>query len=979
MRNKKYLNWRWSAAALSMVVLSACGGGGGAGTDSGAGKAQAQPVVVPDFQYAIRAAVLNAGVQQNPSNLTKDAAANAFTATGGDWSMGQVFVFQGQMYKIVNILANADRLTTSLTTTPATLDETFTDLEFNYTLNPVNYDSAGKFQTVTQTGLLRRIQTALQLGLSGNGISTDEKLACLIPSQEIQLGETFGIEYKMDCSLSQLMLDQDDSTDGVRLNGTLKLAGEAKGYKNIKKKTDTTDRTTTADFALTAVVSKGSVAATTAWAKGLCEKAAKLASASLNKAKCEVEDKDGEVSIKLTRPFKTFRSVVAVPAGPVPIPVPVYLTVGVSVEITFSVSGEATIAATVTHSMLTGYIDGRRVSEDMDGPKARKTGVFSTALGADTGAKLNGELDAYIAAYVTGGMGNENVISNEATIDVGPYWTGTAEFPPPCLKSELGMRGTITVTVAKSAFWDGYDVLDETINSPLNSWTKTLPAGCDAPPGAIKLKYSIVGKNNYTYDDTSAGTGVDIYVANYALIHSSANLGTPNQFTIDLENTVGIADKALVFEAIVLDTSKGAFVDNAASLLEKRTEAQLGRRYRAVVRTGDTGYEDSVKMRISSYVPGDRDKTIKTRDVTVRIEPPMTVSPTFSAETTFYGDDIYRLRYEYLGQTALLLKSGYIEMENGMREDIAMENGAWKTTSTRGRRCNPCKPTKLVLFSRAGANGEGQIFPFVEETGVRVSTFTVDHPVSSVGDRLLFTLEGRRIPSTVQLNLPFCGFIEEETLGSTERRVFSCRTNAAGKDLVASVTGVDSAIVVYSVNSTCPVGQVLQNGVCATPTPVPSGNLVANGSFETGDTSGWQMVTAASSVGVISDYGSTQGLYALNFAWQDSGGAVIEQSMNTVAGAVYKIEFDWKASHPTMQNLAISIQGASGVPTVFRISGIGQTPFSVLNPFQHYSFTFTASDASTVLRFTDESATSFQVNQVIDNVAVTACSNGCTP
>jgi len=150
-------------------------------------------------------------------------------------------------------------------------------------------------------------------------------------------------------------------------------------------------------------------------------------------------------------------------------------------------------------------------------------------------------------------------------------------------------------------------------------------------------------------------------------------------------------------------------------------------------------------------------------------------------------------------------------------------------------------------------------------------------------------------------------------------------------------------------------------------------NLVKNGSFESGDLGGWTLNSPRTSIDINKDYGSTNGMFALNFSYSDSGGADLQQNISTEVGNTYLVEFDWKSSHPKPQKLLFHVVGVSGKLMESTISGVGSSPFEAKSPFKHYSTTFIADGAFAILRFIDSSESSFQVNQVIDNVIVTKC------
>jgi len=124
-----------------------------------------------------------------------------------------------------------------------------------------------------------------------------------------------------------------------------------------------------------------------------------------------------------------------------------------------------------------------------------------------------------------------------------------------------------------------------------------------------------------------------------------------------------------------------------------------------------------------------------------------------------------------------------------------------------------------------------------------------------------------------------------------------------------------------------------------------SANLVVNGDFETGDFTGW----AYSGNGVF-DGVDTQmpqgGIFAAFFGTPD-GGSGISQSIATAIGAMYQIDF-WIATESDVTGLAI--------PNHFEFDWDGAQQFSLVDAsgglgYTHYSFTLTATTASTALAF----------------------------
>jgi hypothetical protein len=149
-------------------------------------------------------------------------------------------------------------------------------------------------------------------------------------------------------------------------------------------------------------------------------------------------------------------------------------------------------------------------------------------------------------------------------------------------------------------------------------------------------------------------------------------------------------------------------------------------------------------------------------------------------------------------------------------------------------------------------------------------------------------------------------------------------------------------------------------------------NLVANGSFEAGLTE-WSINGPYVITGW---YGVTDGGTALEFAYGQAGGQTLQQTIATVVGRTYTVSFDWKASHPnTSQTMDFAILGAgAGSPSLggIAVSGGYSGPFNSGSPFMHFSTTFVADSTTATLRFHDTSRSSFNADQILDNVSMVA-------
>lgn len=146
-------------------------------------------------------------------------------------------------------------------------------------------------------------------------------------------------------------------------------------------------------------------------------------------------------------------------------------------------------------------------------------------------------------------------------------------------------------------------------------------------------------------------------------------------------------------------------------------------------------------------------------------------------------------------------------------------------------------------------------------------------------------------------------------------------------------------------------------------------NLATNGSFETGTLSGWSLVSG--SAPIRTDYGATDGSHAaiLGFGNNAPPNFDLRQSIGTIAGVAYRVDFDWGPSpNKTAQAMRFSVIGGVGDLAAINLSGVGNFP----TPFAHYSVSFVADSLFATLKFVDASAASFQIDQVLDKVSVTA-------
>ena len=141
-----------------------------------------------------------------------------------------------------------------------------------------------------------------------------------------------------------------------------------------------------------------------------------------------------------------------------------------------------------------------------------------------------------------------------------------------------------------------------------------------------------------------------------------------------------------------------------------------------------------------------------------------------------------------------------------------------------------------------------------------------------------------------------------------------------------------------------------------------SPSIILNGTFDT-DLSGW------STTGTVNH---AFGRAAFGGSSVD-GPQTISQTIATTAGETYLLEFDYRDSHPSLnQQLQVTVDGASNLLTTEQI--LSDTDGTSL---QRYRFTFTADSASATVTFSDtsddvgsNSARSLGLDSAIDNVSV---------
>jgi hypothetical protein len=155
-------------------------------------------------------------------------------------------------------------------------------------------------------------------------------------------------------------------------------------------------------------------------------------------------------------------------------------------------------------------------------------------------------------------------------------------------------------------------------------------------------------------------------------------------------------------------------------------------------------------------------------------------------------------------------------------------------------------------------------------------------------------------------------------------------------------------------------------------------NVIINGDFETPPhdvftVTGWDVT---GNVASVSGEGSTSGSYAAAFSvGGNTQGDMLSQTVATAIGQTYSLDFDAgtfgiRSAEPL--TLQIQVFGA-GMGTLVDDT-ITPPENMTFNPasMTHYTYTFTADSASTVLKFTDGGSGNGSADVIVDTVSMTS-------
>lgn len=153
--------------------------------------------------------------------------------------------------------------------------------------------------------------------------------------------------------------------------------------------------------------------------------------------------------------------------------------------------------------------------------------------------------------------------------------------------------------------------------------------------------------------------------------------------------------------------------------------------------------------------------------------------------------------------------------------------------------------------------------------------------------------------------------------------------------------------------------------------PTAAQNLVSNGSFESG-LSPWSATGSSNTIFISTSLPATDGSAVVQFNGGNSpNDGQVSQGVPTTAGTTYTVRFDVGifAYNTNNQTMRFRAEGGGILTTQFvTVKGIGNGQ----SQWSAQAFTFTANSASTILTFTDVSATTLGLDLLLDHVRMSA-------
>lgn len=763
-----------------------------------AGTVESRPAVltlqapqVPALQAQVDSAALKSTVTLADGLLERIPGSDTqFLGLRSAWAVGQAIVFAGQGQVVTSVEPDTLPSRVKLTTRLAAIDEIYEHLKLKATVHQVAYQADGRpvAAAVLRTGRGARAMA------TGQAKAADLDLSCVRPAREISISdEEFGYEYKIDCGLADLLqgagVEAPGNNTDVRFSGTMGASGKHIVEIDDDKDIELVTRSDSVKGEVAVAVSRSDLGDLTSWLKRLCENYKRKANATLGAryALCEVDASGGKTKLDFAvslLPVHQF----FLPLPPPAPPLPMYASVGFIASVEFSANGGIVTSYHFSKSIKAGVDRGGRVFESPP--------VVKHQLKVEP--TIEGTVEAMVGGFGAVGIGHLAVAAIEAQVSVGPY--GSAAFrllPSACVEVEAGFQFGVFLRL-RTPFFSGLNLMDETVKSRL--YENTLPQDCEWTSNTkADLHYSIAGRSKYSYSFADSSSGHDVFNATYALIARPS----PEQaklIRLDLGDTTVPKGQPLQFEYANLEASRGVEFN-----LVHRPETDA--RPYLDINPGATSWGDTIRFRLSAFVPGQRESTESSRIVEIRIEQRLAAAPTWYSRVDTDGMETMQMHIGLLAETASRMTGGKVIYDDGSEELLGQQDGGYSdplsiwTNICLMQGWDDCpswvrkRPSRLVLFGAYSREGYGQEFEFEHLVQPIVTRATINPDVAGVGDRVNVQVEGLRLPEDFGLTVPQCVALQEQrTSGNiryrnfaSEYREFNCTAAQAGKDLLVTV------------------------------------------------------------------------------------------------------------------------------------------------------------------------------------------------
>lgn len=765
------------------------------------------PSAAPEpVQLQVDKAVLKADVIKDAQTfLTQIDKVNFHSSAGRSWTVGQVFLFNGGAYKISGFLTNTDG-SVALSTVRVPISEAYSDLKFTFKAHALAYGDDLNPLPAAKLALQQKASSDARAVSGALNKAAVTGLQCLTPKQtasgmvttnaDLEWGYTFELN---NCSLNELLnLGSSFPAGGINLNGTMKITSVVKHEYDLSQ---STNLTTTSSSATMDIKVSGSL---TQLARDQLMKRTDICKQENGVLVCEQSP-----AISIGKPITVWFGAV-----------PVTVQTGIGFKFTVDINGAIVFRGTSGYEVVEGNLVGRPVKQ-----RRQTASSFNTP---ELGLQGDAELEFFGYGLLEAGIGVEalDVEGYLAKISAkgGAYGKAAVKAAlPVCANFSGGLRVSGEIEALRLGKYYLAKIEDEW---DLELVSGSFPSACSAK-GHVRLDYVMTGKGYYTQNYTAYGADipVDVFDASMDFFNPLVDGGFKR---IDLTAVPTKSGKQVSYEFEML-----AGNTSTAKLVNFTQVGGDAPYTRVFIDPGNTTYGDVVKFKMIAYEADDRINTETTRRVEIRIEPALAAQPEYWTVINTNGDEQYFVRYNYAGNTAAAIRSGYLAMAGASSlhfnspavgevqsfKELPLYNADQRVYM---------RPAQLALLGKHDRDGNEKLFSVVQRTDVVVDTIGISPVTPTVGQVVTLTISGERLPAALAVSVPNCtGLQELRSAGNvlhnnyaTGVRVYECTASAPGTNLIARV-GPNNKPFVFTIGpaTACPSGQTLQNGVCvAVPT-----------------------------------------------------------------------------------------------------------------------------------------------------------------